>query len=303
MKSPSKLKGVVVDGDILVYRCGFVAQRTIRCITHKAAPNGVYFDSAEGLRYYIDEQMQLGVIKDEGDYTITTDIDVQPLGHAVQALNTCLREIQNSAGLPIRGLFLSTGSETFRHKLAVTKPYKGNRKSPRPVHYDGLRDYMVTQRGARVFEEIEADDALASFAKTCVVASIDKDLLQVPGAHYNFVEKRFIHIGEDDGHYNLALQLITGDSIDNIPGIRGMAEKKATAFLEEKIEQGASMQDLFRHIAEEIYMPKMGDNWWPYYKEQLSLLYLLRHRGDSAMAYLKTCWGDNELLEGMDVEW
>lgn len=299
-KSLSNLKGVVVDGDILVYRCGFVAQRTIRCITHRAAPNGVYFDSAESLRYYIDEQLQLGVLKDENDYTITTDIEVGPANFAIQALNTSLREIQNSVGMPIRGLFLSAGSETFRHKLAVTKPYKGNRKSPRPVHYDAIREYMVEQRGARVFEDIEADDALASFAKTCVVASIDKDLLQVPGVHYNFVEKRFEHIDEDAGHYNLAHQMITGDSIDNIPGIKGMAKKKADSFLEEKLADGARTADLFRLVAEEIYMPKVGKDWWPYYKEQLSLLYLLRHRGDSAMAYLKNCWGDNELLEGME---
>ncbi len=38
-----------------------------------------------------------------------------------------------------------TGKDNYRHDIAKTKPYKGNRKdAPRPVHLHSLREYLIT---------------------------------------------------------------------------------------------------------------------------------------------------------------
>lgn len=301
MTFPSKKPtGVVVDGDILVYRCGFAAQKTVRVLTHDSLEFPEYFDSARDMKEFIGEQIELGNIASAEECKIDSFVEAEPAGHAIQALNSCLKDIERTTGLPIKGLYLSEGSDTFRHRAAVTRPYKGNRSAPRPVHYDDLRGFMINHRGARVFSEVEADDALASHARNNIVASIDKDLLQVPGVHYNFVEKQFYIIDVDNGHINLARQMLTGDSIDNIPGIKGMGEARANAFIEEKLSEGCDPVDLLRKVAEDIYHPRLGEGWWPYYKEQLTLLYLLRGQADSALGHLKRCWGDNDLLEGME---
>jgi hypothetical protein len=91
-------------------------------------------------------------------------------------------------------LFL-TGKSNFRNEVAVTAPYKGNRKDvKKPVHLPLLREYLVKGWGAQVSEGQEADDDIATRATElgddAVIVSIDKDFMQVPGWHYNFVKTR-----------------------------------------------------------------------------------------------------------------
>lgn len=90
-----------------------------------------------------------------------------------------------------------TGKENFRNDIAVTVPYKGNRKSEKPVHYHLLREYLVDAWAATVSQGIEADDMLAiratELGESSVIVSLDKDLDQVPGWHYNFSKGAVSH--------------------------------------------------------------------------------------------------------------
>ena len=63
------------------------------------------------------------------------------------------------------------------------------------------------------------------------VVGIDKDLLQIPGNHYNFVKRELRFVDDDEAHLLLMRQCLTGDSADNIPGIRGIGPKKADKLL------------------------------------------------------------------------
>ena len=89
-------------------------------------------------------------------------------------------------------LFL-TGKNNFRTEKAVTAPYKGNRKSEKPHHYGLLRDYLQYSWSAYLTDGIEADDMLAiratELGDDSVIVTLDKDLDQVAGWHYNFVKK------------------------------------------------------------------------------------------------------------------
>lgn len=133
-----------------------------------------------------------------------------------------------------------TGSGNFRHLVATTAPYKGNRKDiPKPVHYEALREYLG-RLGAETVTGQEADDEIAIQANqgNYWIVSIDKDFDQVPGWHYNFVKKEKYYITEEEGIHNFYCQILTGDRVDNIIGIKGIGPVKAEKILKDcKTEQ------------------------------------------------------------------
>lgn len=124
-----------------------------------------------------------------------------------------------------------TGKDNFRKTLYPA--YKANRKAPRPKHYDALRKYLMDVEMAVVSYGEEADDLLGiNQTQDTIICSIDKDLLMIPGRHYNFVKKQFSEIDEEEARRNFYRQLLTGDATDNIPGIHGLGPKKANDLLD-----------------------------------------------------------------------
>lgn len=116
--------------------------------------------------------------------------------------------------------FYLTGKGNFRESVAVTQPYKGNRVGHKPHHYQAIRDHLVNEWGAEVTCGIEADDALGiAQTEESVICSIDKDLLMIPGRHYNWQRKEYYEISEWEGWRNFYTQLLTGDRTDNILGV------------------------------------------------------------------------------------
>lgn len=133
-------------------------------------------------------------------------------------------------------LFL-TGKENFRNAVAVTAPYKGNRKDvEKPVHLQLLRDYLVMAWGASVSQGQEADDDIATRATQLgtdefIIVSLDKDFKQVPGWHYNFVKREKKWITPEEGLRFFYKQILMGDSADNIKGIHRVGPVKAEKML------------------------------------------------------------------------
>ena len=127
--------------------------------------------------------------------------------------------------------FYLTGSNNYRVEIAKIKPYKGNRKESKPDHLGVTRDQLQTKWLAEVIEGQEADDAIGIKATElkgdCVIVSIDKDLLMIPGTHYNFVKKEWTEVDQAKGDYFFYKQLLTGDQVDNIQGVPGIGPKKA----------------------------------------------------------------------------
>lgn len=132
-------------------------------------------------------------------------------------------------------LFL-TGKTNFRYDVAVTEPYKGNRKDKKkPKHLPLLREYLQTAWGATVSEGQEADDDIAIRATelkdNCIIVSIDKDFKQVPGWHYNFVKKEKSYVKPEDGLRFFYKQILMGDAADNIKGLHLVGDVRATKML------------------------------------------------------------------------
>ena len=120
-----------------------------------------------------------------------------------------------------------------------------NYKAQRPALEDDMRaalnyghQYMIDKYDAVKADGMEADDLVCIWAYEAremeipyIIAGIDKDLKQIPGNHYNFNKQVHEFVDDDTANLNLMLQCLTGDTSDNIPGIKGIGPKKAAKIL------------------------------------------------------------------------
>jgi hypothetical protein len=130
-----------------------------------------------------------------------------------------------------------SGPGNFRDKLATIVPYKGNRDvSHKPYWYQQIRDHLTGRWGAKVVEGREADDEVSiqgwkqwreGFRFNYLIATIDKDLDQVPGMHYDYRQKVFYNITEQEARHAFWKQMLMGDTTDNIPGCYKVGPVKA----------------------------------------------------------------------------
>lgn len=127
-------------------------------------------------------------------------------------------------------LYLTGGTN---YRMAYNKQYKANRDpAAKPIYYDFLRGYLLDGSAGYVERTngIEADDAMAieqSSRHDTVICSIDKDFLQVPGNHYNFVKKEVQYVTELEGLQFFYKQLLIGDNADNVTGVYRVGPVKA----------------------------------------------------------------------------
>jgi hypothetical protein len=135
-----------------------------------------------------------------------------------------------------------TGSNNYRKDIAKTAPYKGNRISEKPIHYSLIREYLSLSWGCEVIHDQEADDAIGIAAfntdvEDCIIMSIDKDLDMIRGWHYNFIKDIKYFVTEEEAIKNFYRQLLTGDRVDNIIGLKGIGPKKADKILEDCVTE------------------------------------------------------------------
>ena len=145
-----------------------------------------------------------------------------------------------------------TGSNNYRKEIAVTAPYKGNRTADKPIHYDLIREYLIKAWGCIVVEDQEADDAIGIKAYEIrdideyIIMSIDKDLDMIRGWHYNFIKDKKYLIDDLKAIRHFYTQILTGDRVDNIAGLRGIGPKKAAKILEDCITEA----DMYKAVLE-----------------------------------------------------
>lgn len=137
--------------------------------------------------------------------------------------------------------FLSSGSN-FRK--TIYPEYKANRTAEKPIHLKGLQDYALEMMQAERAEDgLEADDMLGIFQDsanlTTIICSLDKDLLQVEGEHYQWAigtskwskPDTYITQSKIEGLRLFYEQCLKGDRSDNVKGIDGIGPKTATKML------------------------------------------------------------------------
>ena len=142
-------------------------------------------------------------------------------------------------------------SKTFRNELYAD--YKANRSAPPD---DLIPQFGLIREATRAFslpciemEGFEADDIIATYARLAceagadtTIISSDKDLMQLVGptvSMYDPMKDRQIGVAEVIEKWGVPpekmidLQAMTGDSVDNVPGVPGIGPKTAAQLLEQ----------------------------------------------------------------------
>ena len=234
------MKTLLIDGDILKYRYGFAAQKTIK--------------------------LEL----ETDDTVIMVDKDHE----VIAAVSAGIRRMLRLTGATDYICYLS-GPDNFR--LDIDPEYKANRKdSVKPYHFGTITDYLIQMHDAVVTEGIEADDAISiqylKDPENQVICSVDKDFDQIPGHHYNFTTDHYYYQQEWDAIKSLYVSMLTGDRVDNIQGIKGIGPVKA-----EKLLQDLTTEDELSHAIYMAYQGAFGDEGArSMYDKNWSLLRLLR---------------------------
>ena len=188
------------------------------------------------------------------------------------------------------------GRTHFRHQASVTKVYKGQRKSDKPPYFYKVRELLVSKYGFKIVTGIEADDAVAILANrinamssseipVAIIASIDKDLLQINTFHYNLKSHELILVSDETselsltkknrlkgtGYKLLYAQMIMGDTADNIPGLPKYGPVKAYNLINHCMDREECKKvviDEYNKVYKENAMEKL--------RETFSLVYILR---------------------------
>jgi hypothetical protein len=166
-----------------------------------------------------------------------------------------------------------TGSNNYRKEIAKEAPYKGNRTAPKPEHYDLLREYLTLSWGFEMVDGQEADDAIGieaykSEEDSYLIMTIDKDLDMIRGWHYNFIKGIRYHVDECDTLRWFYTQVLTGDRVDNIPGLKGIGPKKAEKILGEAATEGELFQAVLKAYDNDLArLTEMGQLLWIRRKE------------------------------------
>jgi len=143
-------------------------------------------------------------------------------------IDQLMKRILETTGATSYECFIS-GSNNFRYR--IYPDYKANRKGkPDPQYRAEANAYLVTEYGGKVTDGYEADDAIGISAtrhSDSIICSIDKDLKQIPGNHYNWRKNEFDTVSPLDGLRSFMRSVLTGDRVDNIIGVGGIGPVKS----------------------------------------------------------------------------
>lgn len=195
----------LIDGDILLHRCAYQAEQEVN----------------------FDGDIQLVADHEEGCKALRSATD------AVQAAVNAERVI----------VCLSDMTKNFRRDYYPN--YKAQRRvagSRKPTGFKALRDWYEDNYLTVTKDGLEADDLLGIIATsglpqhsgTKIMCSIDKDLLTIPGLHFNWdhPEDKVFKVNEWQAKVAFIRQVLIGDSTDGYPGLKGCGPKGADKILD-----------------------------------------------------------------------
>lgn len=188
--------------------------------------------------------------------------------------------------------------DNFRFEVAKEQEYKSNRSTVKPFHFYNLLHYVLSSYNVHVDEQgLEADDAMCikQYSRwkeghiDTIICSRDKDVRQCPGLHYSWecgkqaavgpimvdelgtLEKKengkIFGTGEKFFYY----QLLVGDSVDTVGGLKG----RGPMFAYNLLKDADTTRKCYELVAEK-YVQQHGELWKEKMREQADLLYMIR---------------------------
>jgi 5'-3' exonuclease len=180
---------------------------------------------------------------------------------------------------------LITGPGNFRYDIATIKPYKGNRKKEdKPFLLKEATDYIKAYQNAQEICGREADDYCAELNNyynnkdgyRSLLLHIDKDLNTIPGYHYNYSTKKFYRVTEFQAIRFFYMQMLEGDTADNIEGVKYIGKAKA----KELLRPCKTPEELDLVVAKAFKFNKRKSYTYDQMVETGRLLHMQRHAED-----------------------
>jgi hypothetical protein len=271
---------LAIDGDPLVYACGNASTKWVNKLCRADDPQGQdpiqEFASAEDRNLWVIEELQLTDLKPNqhkkvmdafneheeksgNGRHIVQEQKEEPVENSLYLVKRALQGVLEKCNPTKYQVYLS-GASSFRHELPYAMKYKGHRKAiARPLWYDEIREYMMETWNAKVCEQWEADDQLymdwyaAEIHGTpFALATVDKDLDQIPGKHYDWLKDKKFKVEPEYAANMLAAQSLAGDATDNIPGLPNIGMATAYKMLTAR-PQGLSVESYIQLLYQRSY--------------------------------------------------
>ena len=286
----------LIDADGLIFSCGFAAEKMVYELREVKDGEHIILQTWPKKKDIPDTLLgvnsEIECIFDRDDFAvyegkqyITRRRNLEPLENALHLVKSKMLDILKETQADDFKVYIK-GIGNFRDDLAVTRKYKGNRDlTHRPTYEDDIRRYLKNVWQAEEVDGMEADDKVAMLqwpnSPLCneafkihpftIICSCDKDLLQVPGWHYNYNKKEKQFVTELEGWRNFYESLLSGDPADNIEGVEGIGKIGAR----KKLADCKTAKEMFEVVYDcysEVYQEKASERL----SEMANLVYLIR---------------------------
>ena len=288
----------LIDGDIILYEVGFSSEEVVDGVIIPRS-----WDFTVGLL-----EKRLALISSEVEATEPPLLFLTNTRRINKLLNK-QRKREDVPEKPYVENFRVEVADSIEKGDVDSKEYKGGRKQQKPFHFYNLLSHILSSYPHHIDESgLEADDAMVIHQysrwkqglKDTIICSRDKDVRQCPGWHYSWEVGRQASIGpievdelgwlehkspEDrdakgklkpakifgTGEKFFYYQMMTGDTVDSVAGIRG----KGPVFGYHLLKDATSVRECYELVAEK-YVQAWGDKWKEKMKQQANLLYMIR---------------------------
>ncbi len=291
------MRTALIDADVLIYWTAFGCQKT----RYKTAVQT--FDDNKSYEAYLKElPIYQAALKETGkkreamkrakeQLPAEKVLDLLDVGLVPVLAKGRIKEVVEAVSADEYVLFVS-GSENFRESIATLKPYKGNRVQEKPVYFDTTREFFLNHHACVLSEGQEADDDIGirqtQMDGKGIICTIDKDLMQIPGYHYNWNKDAKFKVTPDKADLWFWMQMLIGDTADNIPGIDQIGPAGAADLLSDttsRIDRSS--------IVAEHYREQYGSEWKNAINEVGKLLWIRRQPDE--------LWDYDAYLNGEDL--
>lgn len=230
-----------------------------------------------------------------------------------------VRTLSGAGGLIVVHLSHQMGDKGKRFKIATVKGYQAQRDGDRkPKNWEGLRSWLETNLRevpgykVAIWMDREADDGVAAAARYAWqtgrrigIFSRDKDFRMIPGEHIVWTTYDIVKFrpetwevrgpdGEVYGQKWFWLQMLMGDTADNIPGLEKQPAKKEGTFktcgeacAEVRLMDAKNPTEAYA-VVKGLYQAYYGGSWADRFVEQAALLWLRVGNRAEVDDFLKT---------------
>ena len=144
---------VVIDGDIVAFRCAAANEKRSIKATHKTTGQEIVCAHRTAFKEQIRDVFQ------PEEFDIVDVQTAEDISHAIHGMKTTVAALKKSCNADEVEIYLS-GKNNFRDSLPLPTKYK-DREGIKPTQLKDCRNYLQEKMGAIIVDNCEVDDKLA----------------------------------------------------------------------------------------------------------------------------------------------